>query len=138
MIRVGVAGYSAKKFDYSLASTLLAVAFKLVEDIFKDEKEFSCVSGLTDIGIPALAYRYAKKKGWRTVGIACKKAYEDKCFDVDEKKIVGDNWGDESETFLDNIDVFIRVGGGKQSMEEEAKARKRGLTVLVYDLPAID
>jgi hypothetical protein len=48
--------------------------------------------------------------------------------------IVGDNWGDESKTFLDSIDMLVRVGGGKQSLEECNEAKKQGIKVVEYDL----
>lgn len=41
----------------------------------------------------------------------------------------------ETETFLNNIDVLIRVGGGKPSMEEVEKAKEMKLQVFEYDLP---
>lgn len=89
------------------------------------------------MGIPALAYREAVKKGWKTVGIACEKAKEYDLFDVDEKHIVGKEWGDESESFLDMIDMMIKVGGGKQSKEEAEKAKKMGKLVFEYELELI-
>ncbi len=86
------------------------------------------------MGIPALAYREAVKRGWRTVGVACAKAKDYDLFEVDEKHIVGEEWGDESERFLDMIDMMVKVGGGKQSKEEAEKAKKMGKLVFEYDL----
>jgi len=134
MIRIGVVGYSGGKFDEDIGKALVMQAFKIVEQAYPDE-EFSVVSGYTDMGIPAIAYRVADKLGWKTVGIACKKAYENPCYDVDQVKIVGEDWGDESPTFLSNIDVLVRVGGGKQSMEETEEAKDKGIPVYEYDLP---
>ena len=50
--------------------------------------------------------------------------------------IVGNNWGDESQTFLDSCDVIVRVGGGKQSFEEVAEFRRRGGRVYEHELAA--
>jgi hypothetical protein len=138
MINVGVVGYSGGKFNEDIAKALLAIALDVVEENHED-KEYALVSGLTDLGIPALAYRAASKRGWKTVGIACAEADEYDCYDVDEKIIEGENWGDESETFLNKLDVFVRIGGGKQSMEETeaAKAKKSIKAVYEYDLPEI-
>ena len=136
MINIGVVGYSGGKFDEKIAKALMAIALDIVEENHPD-KEYALVSGFTDMGIPAIAYRMADKRDWRTVGIACSKADENPCYDVDESIIEGDDWGDESETFLNAIDVFVRIGGGKQSLEEteKAKSKKNIKAVYEFDLP---
>ena len=136
MKNVGVVGFSGRKFDEKLAESILNALFDSVELLYTD-CEFALVSGLTNVGVPAIAYKLAAKRKWHTVGVACSKAEEYDCFDVDDKIIVGDEWGDESETFLDKIDLMIRVGGGEQSMAEAKEADKRGLAVLAVDLPEI-
>jgi len=136
MKRIGIVGFSGGKYNVKVAEALLELAIKLVEEYeSKEGKDVSLVSGLTDMGIPGMAYRIAQKKGWKTVGIACEKAHENPCFPVDEEIIVGKEWGDESETFLDSIDVVIRVGGGAQSFEEVKKAKDKGIKAYEYDLP---
>lgn len=132
-MRIGVVGYSAAKFDVDKARVLVDVGL----DYFVNKAPMSgatIVSGLTDLGIPGLAYRYAQRKCIRTVGIACSKASEYECFPVDEKIIVGDEWGDESATFLSNIDCLLRVGGGKQSHEEVDRFRKLKPNALIVEL----
>ena len=134
MISVGVIGYSDPKFDKNIAKALMAIALDVVEANHEDDA-YELVSGLTDMGIPAIAYEMAKKRGWKTVGIACSKAHDNPCFDVDIEIIEGKEWGDESAVFLDNIDVLIRIGGGKQSIAETKKAKDRDIPVYEYDLP---
>ena len=115
MFSMGVVGYSTNGFDEDEAILLLINAF----DMFtQGTSDVEIVSGLTDLGIPSLAYYIAKHRSYKTIGIACKKAFEYDLFPVDEQIIVGDEWGDESKTFLNRIDVLIRVGGGKQSLKE--------------------
>lgn len=118
MVRIGVVGYSAGKFDERKARMLLDMALSYISD---QQGPVEIVSGLTNIGIPKLAYQWAAVHNYKTVGVACSKAEEYECYPVDRKIIVGDNWGDESETFLEMIDCLVRVGGGKQSMEEAEK-----------------
>ena len=130
-IRVGVVGYSAKKFDKEKARAMIEKTL----DLLKEDIEI--VSGLTYLGVPAIAYDIAKERGLRTVGVACPKAEEYECFPVDERVIEGKDWGDESEKFLSMIDVMIKVGGGAQSVAEAKKAREMGLTVIEYDLPIL-
>ena len=119
-----------------MAQGLIEQAFDWIADLYKDRK-YAVVSGLTDIGISALAYREASKRGWKTVGVACSKAEQYGCYACDEKHIVGDNWGDESATFLGMLDAFVRVGGGKQSFTETKAAKDKNLTVVEYDLEAL-
>lgn len=127
---VGVVGFSDKKFDKEKAKKLIKEAFDKIEN----NGNIKIVSGLTALGIPLLAYKEAVKREWETIGVACEKAKEFELFPVDEKKIVGKDWGDESETFLKMLDCIIRVGGGKQSREEIKEAKKMNIKVIEYDL----
>ena len=138
MIKIGVVGYSGGKFDEKIAKALMAIAFNIVEENHPD-KDYMVVSGLTDLGIPSIAYNMAKKRGWKTMGVACSEATDYDCFPVDEEIIEGDNWGDESDTFLKQLDVFVRIGGGKQSIEEtEAAGKLKSIKAIYeYDLPEI-
>jgi len=134
-LKIGVVGYSGKPFDKVIAKALLLIGFKVSGAEDKDADKVIVVSGLTDLGIPSIAYNIAKERGWKTSGIACKKAAEYDKFPCDEEKIIGEDWGDESETFLNSIDVLIRVGGGEQSMKEVKRAKEMKLQVFEYDLP---
>lgn len=133
-LKIGVVGYSAQRFDETEACQALDRLFDQASD---GRRDVTVVSGLTDLGIPALAYRIAAQRGWRTSGIACSKATDYDCFPVNEKKIVGTNWGDESETFLRECDVIVRVGGGEQSFAEAAQFKARGGVVYEFDLAAL-
>src|SRR3989344_1287303 len=134
-IRIGVTGYSVQKFDVAEAQRMLREAYDTIDRKHRDKSK-TVVSGLTDLGVLALAYREAKTRGWRTVGIACSKAEEFDCFAVDEREIVGNEWGKESETFLNSIDVLVRVGGGNQAKRETETFKKLRKQVIEYDLPA--
>jgi len=131
MINIGFAGYSAQGFDTERAQLIIEGVFTKLQDRYG---EFEVVSGLTDCGIPAMVYAEGSKRGLRLIGIACKKAKDYDLYPVDETIIVGDNWGDESETFLESIDILVRIGGGKQSLAEEQRAIDLGMEVLSYDL----
>ncbi len=132
-LKIGVVGYSAQQFDKQAAVQNLKQAYDQLEAQYPGRAKV-IVSGLTDLGIPALAYREAAARGWRTVGIACSKAASYDCFPVDEKQIVGHKWGAESQTFLNSIDVLVRVGGGNQSVRETAEMKASGRLVIEYDL----
>ncbi|MBT3397686.1 hypothetical protein HOA55_03135 [archaeon] len=131
-LRIGVVG-SEENFDEAEAQEMILEAFDKL-DLQCPTKTKIIVSGLTDRGIKAIAYREATKRNWGTMGIACSRAREYDCFPVDEKIIEGNEWGDESSTFLDNIEVLIRIGGGNQSFRETAEAKARGKQVMEGDL----
>lgn len=135
LLKIGVVGYSGQRFDETQACDFLRKALDKVAADYPHH-ELAIVSGLTDLGIPHLAYLEAVRRGMRTVGIASEKAQKYQRFPVEEKMIVGKNWGDESHAFLQNIDLLIRIGGGKQTMNETAAAKQRGTPVIEYDLPA--
>lgn len=142
ILRVGIVGYSAQKFDEEQAMRLIYRGMeKIVKNVVQNkDKEISIeiVSGLTDLGIPALAYKFAKQHNLYTVGVACSKATEYECYPVDKRIIVGSNWGDESQDFLKYCDAFIRVGGGNQSHKEMNLAREMKKPIVEFDLPALD
>lgn len=127
-MRVGVVGYSAQKFDVEKAKRIIKSIFDELQKQYGND--ITIVSGLTAMGIPLLAYEEARRRGWKTIGIACRKAYDYERFPVDEEIIVGENWGDESETFLQSIDILVRIGGGRQSESETLKAKEIGLKVI--------
>ncbi len=135
-LAIGVTGYSGQKFDADRADALLKEALDTVAAAHPG-RSYTLLSGLTDVGIPALAYRQAAARGWRTVGVACPKAAEYECYPVDETTIVGSEWGDESETFLARCDVLVRVGGGGQAHREATAFADRGGRVYEYELDAI-
>jgi hypothetical protein len=130
--RIGIVGYSGQKFDAFEATNILHEALK--KRLVGHPEGCAVVSGYTDLGIPGIAYRIAEKLGMSTVGIACKKAYENPRFPCDEVIIEGEDWGDESPVFLANIAEMIKVGGGKQSVAEfeSFEGPKEN-----FDLPAI-
>lgn len=135
-MKLGIVGYSSGEFDTAKAQTLLVIGLAQIEARSKHMVS-SIVSGLTNVGIPALAYQLAKTYQLGTVGIACDKAFEYELFPVDKRIIVGADWGDESQTFLGYCDALLRVGGGDQSLAEvEAfKVLKPNALVLEFELP---
>jgi len=135
-LKIGVTGYSAQKFDIPEAQRMLKEAYNHFNSQYPDRPK-AIISGLTDLGIPALAHREAVARGWRTIGIACSKASEYECFPVDEKIIEGEDWGQESPKFLETLEVLVRIGGGGQAKRETAEAKLKGKPVIEYDLPAL-
>jgi len=99
-----------------------------------------------------LAYEEAKQRGWKTAGVACQKVHEyrESWFQVDEDPvIVGEEWGDESETFVhgtkvrghlheNGLDAIIRVGLGPQSLRQAEEVRKVGKSTYEYNLPKLE
>jgi hypothetical protein len=132
--RIGVVGYSNPHFDKLKAILFLTDAFSKISILRADGQDIEIVSGLTDLGIPSIAYRLAGILGWRTAGVACKLAEKYECFECDRVQIEGTDWGDESELFLSQLDAIVRVGGGRQSFAEMAIAKERGILYIEADL----
>ena len=78
------------------------------------------VSGYTNSGVPKIAYELAGRFGFRTIGFSARQALKVRCglYPVDDVRLVGSCFGDESEAFVRYIDRLIRVGGGPQSRHE--------------------
>lgn len=128
---IGVIGYSDSLFNESKAKKLVQNGLEEIINDYSDEPVI--ISGLTNLGIPRIAYEEAPSQKWKTVGFACSRSEEYDTFDVDKKHIIGDEWGDKSEEFLNNIDVLLRVGGRTQLMEEAEKARRKGIRIYEYE-----
>jgi hypothetical protein len=131
-MNIGFIGYSASKFDSDKA-------YKIIRNIFKNkidplDKDIKIVSGATNLGIPKIVYEIADKKNYYTIGIMCSKGFNYEMFDVNKLYVEGNEWGEESELFLDTIDILFKVGGGEQSKKELNKAKKRGIKTFEYDL----
>lgn len=138
-MKLGIVGYSEGTFDENEAKRLIILGIYHTE-LSSGKMVTHIVSGLTDQGIPGLAYRIAADPAggeMPTVGIACDKASDYPCFPVDDEIIVGKEWGDESETFLNYIDALVRVGGGKQSIREAKQFRelKPNAPIVEFELP---
>lgn len=119
-VKIGVVGFSQRHFDQRAARDhLRRFIVALVERSAADEKPW-LVSGLTNQGVPKLAYELARELGLRTVGISARQALRARAgqFPVDERMIVGARYGDESDAFIAYIDALVRVGGGPQSRRE--------------------
>jgi len=118
-MKIGIVGFSKPHFNKEQARIFLEEA---INNFVKESNEntIEIVSGLTNIGIPKISYESAVQNNWLTVGISAKMALQSGCgiFPCDKEIIVGMNFGDESNFFINYIDVLIRVGGGKQSHKE--------------------
>lgn len=136
-LKVGVVGYCPPTlFDEDEALTMIQDAYDKIAEQFGDRK-IVIVSGLTNVGVLKIAYEEATKRSWRTVGIACERAQEHELYPVDEKLIVGKNWGDESSAFIEALQAIVRVGVGKQSLKETELVKSKGLPAFEYDLPML-
>ena len=136
-LRIGIMGYSGQLFDVEKAKQNLNQAFDLIGLLTPPLFKIEVVSGLTYLGIPGIAYDLAVERGWDTIGIACAKAQDYRVFPCNKSIIVGKKWGQESPTFLRYCDIFIRVGGGNQTMDETAAAKAMGKKVLEFDLESL-
>lgn len=132
-LQIGVTGYSLTSFNEATARKYIANGFTKIHTQHNAQTPV-IVSGLTDYGIPALAYREADARNWSTRGIAPRQARLFPWYPVDSYTLRGDNWGDESEYFLREIDVLLRVGGGSQAVTEARLAATQNIPLYEYTL----
>lgn len=126
-MKIGIVGFSSKHIDEGLGAQLLEQEISKIVSLHTSEHHVEIVTGLTNIGIPKLAYQIADKRCFIKVGISAQQAYQVKCgvYPVDRVIIVGEVFGDESQTFVDYIEYLVRVGGGKQSAHEVALFKEK-------------
>lgn len=116
-IKIGIIGFSDEsKYKKLDGVKSIKDAFDNIEQLFP-KQEIYIVSGLTNMGIPRLAYEEAVKRKWKTVGIAPKESEKYELFLVDEKILVGEKFGDESKVFINYINILIKVGRGSTIRE---------------------
>jgi len=118
-LKIGVVGFSRNQFDQQdAAQKLKHLITKIVEN--NEGKNIELVSGFTNMGVPRLAYLLADELGLITVGFSAKQALRVRAgvYPVQKQIIVGQKFGDESDEFIQYIDVLVRIGGGKQSRHE--------------------
>jgi hypothetical protein len=120
MTRIGVVGYSQRHFDHEAARAHLRRFVTALLELPEAARPPEIVSGLTNQGVPKLAYELARELGLPTVGIAARQALRVRAglFPVDRQILVGERFGDESPVLIAYIDKLIRVGGGPQSRAE--------------------
>lgn len=120
-LKIGVVGYSRANINEPKARALLQSCFmKFIAQAHAERLEIEVVSGLTNAGVPKVAYELATQWRLKTVGISAREAVEadSGVFPVRKQMLIGETYGDESAYFIQYIDCLARVGGGKQSLHE--------------------
>jgi orotate phosphoribosyltransferase-like protein len=124
-IKIGVVGFSRNQFDKTAATQKLkTIISRLIGE--KGAQSFELVSGYTASGVPKIAYLIADELGIETVGFSANQALKVKngVYPVKKVILIGERFGDESQKFIEYIDILIRIGGGKQSRDEVALFQK--------------
>jgi len=131
-MNIGFVGYSDEsKYNAIVAKRIVEKIFKTIHDIGKD---VNIVSGGTALGIPKLVFQESLKYGYPYIAFMSKLGYEYPLCRCDQIYAIGNNWGDESEAFINYIDMLIKIGGGKQSEYEFNLAKEKGIIVEEYEL----
>jgi hypothetical protein len=142
ILYVGVSGYFDQRFDEEEARELLDDALEDIEKEYIDSGEYESiviVSGLTNHGMPKIAYQAAEYRGYGTMGIAPEEVNDTgyELYPVDEIIYSGESFGDEIEKYIETIDVFVRIGGGAQTQMELELAEEEDISVIEYDLESL-
>jgi hypothetical protein len=120
-LRIGVVGYSRTNIDEPHTRALLQASFKkFIAQAHAERLTIEIVSGLTNAGVPKVAYELATQWQLKTVGISARAALAATCgvFPVRKQMLIGETFGDESAYFIQYIDCLTRIGGGEQSLHE--------------------
>ena len=137
ILNVGVVGFTEKDFDEVEAKVSLENIFDDIEADYITNGRHSTIrviSGGTIFGISKIAYDVSSDRGYATMAIVPEQARSYHLYDVDDIVWVGEKFGEESETFVDMLDVLVKIGGGDQSNNEAKMADERDIPVMEYDL----
>jgi hypothetical protein len=140
-VNIGFVGYSDSKFDKKYAQKLIDAVFDKIENEFCNTSELvNIITGATNLGIPKMVYDKANEenirlgKRFNLVGVMAKEGYEYELYPCDIIYAYGKNFGDESKEFISMLDLFIKIGGGKQSIKELSMAKEKGIPTIEYSL----
>lgn len=134
-LKIGVVGYSGQKFDEEVARAALN---ERLSAACEGHQDVTIVAGMADVGIASIAYRIAQERGWKTLAIDCARSRKYLQFPVDDMIVIESmTRGSESETFLGECDVLVRIGGGDQAMSEMMRFKETGRPVYEFDLPPL-
>ncbi|MFH1047449.1 MAG: hypothetical protein V1738_04055 [Patescibacteria group bacterium] len=132
---IGVVGYlPPSEFDEKEALLRLQQSFDDIDRRWPDQLK-AVVSGLTDVGIHAIAYREAERRGWMTVGICCRRAFDHNLYPCAVKVFAGKDFGDDEEVraFTKNLNCLVRIGDGPISRRITEQLRNEGLPIWEHD-----
>jgi len=139
---VGVAGFSGQwspaklEADPALKAAAGAATEALREHLkkLKDEHGDNLIvsSGATMEGVPKIIYDICAEEGIAAMGVACEKAFNYPLGTMKYLVIEGQNWGDESPSFLKTSDEFVLLGGGGQAKREAIAASQEGKQIAVF------
>lgn len=130
IFKIGIIGSLKPNFDVEDAKEKIIESIDLILK-YHPNKNYQVISVMTNEGIPKHAYDIAREKyKFLTVGYASEMIYQGKygVYPVDEKKIVGEKYGDECQYLINNINCLIRIGGGYQSNYEVEEFKNLLLT----------
>ena len=118
-MKIGIVGFSRSQFDKKMAILKLRNILEKLT-IGKAPASIEIISGYTNMGVPRIAYRLADDMGFKTVGFSAKQALRVRAgvYPVKEVILEGERFGEESQKFIEYIDILVRIGGGPQSRKE--------------------
>ena len=111
-------GYSGGK-EFNPEATEIAVRALLRQ---LDSSRVIVSSGATNIGLPEVVYRVAHELGFQTLGITSLKAGGNEPARMDYLLNSGNEWGHESDLFVQSSDILVAIGGKNQTYLESAHA----------------
>ena len=135
-VAVGVVGYSGdlsrnERDDAEVVvRTALCKLFRVMLE--SNDGPVWCISGATDLGVPRIAYQEAKRLGCLSVGVTAEAAKTHPLADLDLLSVIGEKFGDESDSFISALDHLCVLGGGQQSLAECKLASERGIPITVF------
>jgi hypothetical protein len=139
---VGVAGFSGQwapgklEADPGLKAKADAATVALREHLLKLKEQYGdklvVSSGATMEGVPKIIYDICAVEGIPAMGVACEKAFDYPLGTMKYLVIEGQNWGDESPSFLRTSDELVLLGGGGQAKREAIAASQQGKTISVF------
>lgn len=144
-LRIGVIGHTANNFDYphtwkKIRQALLAA---VEAESISPTQQVIVVGNLLNTGVQGIAYTIARQRGWNIGAVFPKMATISPVtwfrpnVDGDFAIARGRSWGDEFGMFLRNVDIIVRIGGGRITDDQVNQAIAKGKPVYQYRL-AID
>lgn len=131
--KIGIVGEIDFESEKDAARLLLRHAINMAIMEEGGGRPVEIVTGLVNEGIPALAFELALERKYKTAGISTEEAWDYEWLPVDQCVLDCLQWGEQRMLFRNYIHALVRIGGGKQPLEDVAAVRKTGKPVYEFD-----
>ena len=129
---VGIIGPKTKDYDNTESYIIQSL---LDEAISAEDVQFAIATSMIDIGMNAVAHRWAWNRGIPVIGVTTPKCWEFPCWMAQKRIIVGEDWGDENQSFVAILNALVKFSDTSFDKATGDLAHAAGIKVVDLTKP---